>query len=312
MNKCDKIYVAGHNGLVGSALVRELTSQGYTNLILRSRIELDLTNQADVDAFFTSERPEYVFLAAAKVGGITYNKTYPADFITENLQIQTNIIKSSYDHKVTKLMFLGSVCIYPRITPQPIKEEYLMTGLLEPTNIGYSLAKIAGLTMCQKYKEQYDFNCISVMPTNLFGFRDRFNIEHGHVIPGLIVKFVDAKEQNLSSVTCWGDGTPTREFMFSDDVANACIFLMNTYNSSDIINIGINDEITIKDLAEKIKSVVGYDGEIIWDTSKPNGTPLRKTCNEKLNALGWKPKYSFDESLKLTVDWYLNNKESLS
>ena len=308
MNKHDKIYIAGHTGLVGSALVRELVDQGYTNLVLKTRKELDLTNQFDVDRFFSEEKPDYVFLAAAKVGGITFNKTYPADFITENLQIQTNVIKSSFDHGVSKLMFLGSACIYPRITPQPIKEEYLLTGPLEPTNIGYSLAKIAGLTMCQKYKEQYNFDCISVMPTNLFGYYDRFSVEHGHVIPGLIVKFVEAKESNLPFVTCWGDGTPTREFMFSDDLANACIFLMNVYNSSDIINIGIDNEISIKDLAEKIKDVVGYTGKIVWDISKPNGTPLRKTYNEKLYDLGWKPKYSFDDAIRLTVEWYLKTK----
>ncbi len=309
MEKNSKIYVAGHTGLVGSAIVRQLQHQGYENILTKTRKELDLTDQFAVERFFDLERPEYVFLAAAKVGGINYNKLYPADFITENLQIQTNIIKSAYDYKTKKLLFLGSACIYPKITEQPIKEEYLMTGPLEPTNDGYAIAKIAGLTMCQKYKRQYGFNCISLMPTNLYGIGDRFNIEHGHVIPGLINKFVTAKETNDDFITCWGDGSPTREFLFGDDLADACIFAMNNYDSEEIINVGIDNEITMKDLAEKLRELTGFEGTIIWDTSKPNGTPRRKVCNEKLYALGWRPKYDLDEGLKITIEWFKNNRE---
>jgi len=310
MNLQDKIYVAGHCGLVGSAIVRGLKNQGYTNIVTKTRKQLDLTDQFSVDRFFDIERPDYVFLAAAKVGGINYNKLYPADFITENLQIQTNVIKSAYDYRVKKLAFLGSACIYPKITPQPIKEEYLLTDPLEPTNDAYSIAKIAGLVMCQKYSRQYGFNCISLMPTNLYGIGDRFNIEHGHVIPGLINKFVTAKENNDPSITCWGDGSPTREFMFSDDMADACIFLMNNYDSDEIINVGINNEISMGDLSEKLKRITGFGGEIIWDTNKPNGTPRRKLCNQKLYDLGWRPKYNLDEGLAITIDWFKNNRES--
>jgi len=305
----DKIFVAGHTGLVGSAIVKQLKKLGYTNIVTKTRKQLDLTDQYSVDRFFDIERPDYVFLAAAKVGGINYNKLYPADFITENLQIQTNTIKSAYDYRVKKLAFLGSACIYPKISPQPIKEEYLLTGPLEPTNDAYAIAKIAGLMMCQKYSKQYGFNCISLMPTNLYGIGDRFDVEHGHVIPGLINKFVSAKETKSSTITCWGDGSPTREFMFSEDLADACIFLMNNYDSDEIINVGIDNEITMKDLAEKLKSLTEFDGEIVWDTSKPNGTPRRKVCTEKLYNLGWRPKYNLEEGLKLTIDWYKQNKE---
>lgn len=308
MNFKDKIYVAGHTGLVGSAIVRELTKQGYTNIVTKSRRELDLTNQFDVDRFFDIERPDYVFLAAAKVGGINYNKLYPADFIVENLQIETNVIKSSFDYKVKKLLNLGSVCIYPKESPQPICEEHFMTAPLEPTNEAYAIAKIAGVVMCQKYSQQYGFDCINLMPTNLFGVGDRFNVEHGHVIPGLINKFVTAKENNEPTITCWGTGTPTREFLFADDLADACIFLMNEYNSPDLINIGIDNEISIKDLADKIKKLVGFTGEIIWDSTKPDGQMRRKVSCEKLYNLGWRPKYDLDEGLKITIDWFLRNR----
>lgn len=310
MNFHDKIFVAGHNGLVGSAIIRKLTEFGYTNIITRTKKELDLTNQRDVDLFFGYNSIDYVFLAAAKVGGIKYNNEFPSDFIVENIQIQTNIITSAYKHKVKKLLFMGSACIYPKITPQPIKEEYLLTAPLEETNDAYAIAKIAGAFMCQKYKKQYGFNCISVMPTNLYGIGDRFNISHGHVIPGLINKFISAKENNEQSVICWGDGSPTREFLFSDDMADACIFLMNNYDSEELINIGIDNEITIKDLAEKIQKIVGFEGEIVWDTSKPNGTPRRKLCNEKLYSLGWRPKTNLDQGLSIAIDWYLKNKET--
>jgi len=307
MEKNSKIYVAGHNGLVGSAIVRKLKELGYTNLVLKTRKELDLRNQYAVDRFFDIERPEYVFVAAAKVGGINYNKMYPAEFITENLQIQTNIIKSAFDYRIKKICQLGTACIYPKITEQPIKEEYLMTGPLEHTNEAYALAKISGLMMCKKYYEQYGFKSINVMPTNLYGINDRFDVNHGHVIPGLINKFLEAKESNSSSVECWGTGTPTREFLFSDDLADALIFLMNTQEYVDLINIGIDNEITIKELAEKIKDLVGYEGEIIWNSDKPDGTPRRKMCNAKLKELGWKPKYTLEEGLKITLDWYLEN-----
>lgn len=309
MNKNDKIYIAGHTGLVGSAILRELKHHGFNNIILKTRRELNLTNQFDVDRFFDIERPDYVFLCAAKVGGINYNKLYPADFITENLQIETNIIKSSFDYKVKKLLNLGSICIFPKMCPQPIKEEYFMTGPLEPTNEAYAIAKIAGVVMCQKYTQQYGFNAINVMPVNLFGIEDRFNVEHGHVIPGLINKFTTAKENSEDSIICWGTGTPTREFMFSDDLADACLFLMENYNSPDIINVGIDNEITIKELAEKIKKLVGFNGEIIWDNTKPDGQPRRTVCCDKLLKLGWKPKYSLDEGLKLTINWFNNNRE---
>lgn len=308
MNYNDKIYVAGHCGLVGSAIVRNLVENGYTNIITKTRNELDLTNQIAVETFFDSEKPDYVFLAAAKVGGINYNKTHPADFITENLLIQTNVIKTSFDYKVKKLLFLGSACIYPKITEQPIKEEYLMTGFLEPTNDAYAIAKIAGLTMCQKYKQQYGFNCINVMPTNLYGINDTFNIEHSHVVPGLINKFVTAKLNNDPTITCWGDGTPTREFLFSDDLADACVFLMNNYDSEEIINVGIDNEITTGELATILKELIQYDGKLIWDKDKPNGTPRRKVCTQKIYNLGWRPKYSLQEGLKITIDWYLQNK----
>lgn len=309
MNKTSKIFVAGHNGLVGSAIVRKLESLEYTNLILKDRQTLDLTNQRAVDDFFKSEKPDYVFLAAAKAGGIHNNNTYPAEFITENLQIQTNVIKSSYDHNVKKLLFLGSACIYPKITPQPIKEEYLLTGPLEETNDAYAIAKIAGLTMCKKYAKEYGFNAISLMPTNLFGINDIYNIEKSHVIPGLINKIVTAKENGINFIECWGDGSPTRQFLFSDDLADACVFLMNNYDSPEIINVGIDNEISIKTLVDHLKTIIQYDGEIIWDTTKPNGTPLRRLCIKKLSDLGWSPKYTLDEGLKLSIDWYLKNKD---
>jgi len=308
MEKDAKIFVAGHNGLVGSALLRKLKSEGYTNILTRSKNDLDLRDQLSVSYFFAKEKPEYVFLSAAKVGGIGWNKQYPADFTYDNLQIQNNVIHYSYINGVKKLLFLGSACIYPKITPQPIKEEYLMTGELEPTNEGYALSKIVGLKMCQYYNKQYGFNAISLMPANLYGINDNFNIERCHVIPAMIRKFIDAKESNQTNVTCFGDGTPTREFLYSDDLADACLFLMNTYNSSNIINVGSDEEINIKVLAETIKKYVGYTGEIIWDTSKPNGTPLRKICNKKINNLGWKSLTSLEDGIKKTINWYINNK----
>lgn len=304
MNKDSKIYLAGHRGLVGSAILRQLLSEGYENIIVRSHSELDLTRQKDVEEFFWKELPEYVFLAAAKVGGISYNALYPADFIYENLMIQTNVIDTAYRAGVKKLLFLGSACIYPKITPQPIKEEYLLEGPLEPTNEGYALAKIAGLKMCEYYRRQYGFNAISVMPANLYGVNDNFDLEKGHVIPGFINKFYKAKQEGKQTVEAWGDGSPTREFLYVDDLADACIFLMKTYNDSQFLNVGSDMCISIKDLSALIKKIVGYEGDIFWNTEKPNGTPLRKIDNEKIFSLGWKPKISFEEGLQRTFEWY--------
>jgi GDP-L-fucose synthase len=308
MDKYSKIYVAGHNGLVGSAIVKKLKKEGYTNLVLRSKSELDLRHQGAVKNFFLHEKPDYVFLAAAKVGGINWNWTNPGEFIYDNLQIQTNVIDSAYQNGVKKLMFLGSACIYPKVTPQPIKEEYLLTAPLEPTNEGYALAKITGLRMCEYYRRQYGFNAISVMPANLYGPNDNFIPEHGHVIPGIITKLNNAMKNGDASIDCWGDGTPTREFLYVDDLADACFFLMQTYNEAQFINIGSDEELTIKELAEKLKDGMGFTGSINWDTSKPNGTPRRKMDNSKLFALGWRPKVSFDEGLKTTIEWYKTNK----
>jgi len=310
MNKNDKIFVAGHRGLVGSALIRKLKENGFTNLITKTKDDLDLRNQIDVKYFFDKEQPEYVFLSAAKVGGIGWNKNCPAEFIYDNLQIQNNIIHSSHLNKVKKLLFLGSACIYPKITPQPIKEEYLMTDQLEPTNEGYALSKIVGLKMCQYYKKQYGFDAISLMPANLYGINDNFNIEKCHVIPALIRKFIDAKENNDTSIVCFGDGTPTREFLFADDLADACLFLMQNYHSSEIINVGSGIDVTIKELAETIKNKIGFSGQIIWDTTKPNGTPLRKICNKKINSMGWFASTKLEDGISKTIDWYLENRKN--
>lgn len=310
MNKDSKIYVAGHRGLVGSAIVRKLKSLGYNNLVLRTRSELDLRVQKDVEQFFQHEAPEYVFLAAAKVGGILYNKNFPADFIKDNLQIQTNVIDSAYKNKAKKLLFLGSACIYPKDAPVPIEEGSLMTGPLEETNISYSLAKIAGYMMCKKYTEQFEFETISVMPNNLYGINDNFNLEQCHVIPSFINKFINAKENNLPSVVCYGDGTPTREFIFSDDLADGLIFLMKEYQNSDIINIGPSREVSIRELATIISNLVEYKGEIIWDITKPNGTPRRILNTSKMDALGWKAQTSLEDGLKTTINWFLENRGS--
>jgi GDP-L-fucose synthase len=307
MKKNSKIFVAGHKGLVGSALVRQLTRLGYENIITANRELLDLTRQNEVEQFFDSCKPDYVFLAAAKVGGINYNKTYPADFIHDNIYITTNVISASHKVGVKKLLNLGSVCIYPKITPQPIKEEYLLTSPLEPTNEAYSIAKIIGLKMCQFYHKQYGFNAISLMPTNLYGPNDNFNVDQCHVIPGMINKFISSKE-NGDPVVLWGDGSPTRQFMYSEDIADACIFLMETYDSPEIINVSNDDECTIKNLSEIISSKLGYTGEIIWDTTKPNGSPKRKVCTQKLYDMGWRPKVSMEEGLEKTIEWFMNNR----
>ena len=308
MEKDSKIFVAGHRGLVGSGIVRLLKDQGYNNLVLKTKDELDLRNQKDVKQFFAFERPEYVFLAAAKVGGINWNWTNPGEFIYDNLQIQTNVIDSAYRNDCKKLLFLGSACIYPKITPQPIKEEYLLTAPLEITNEGYALAKITGLRMCEYYRRQYGFNAISLMPANLYGPNDNFIPEHGHVIPSIITKLYNAMQNGDSSIECWGDGTPTREFLYVDDLADACFWTMQNYNKAEFINVGSDEELTIKDLAERLKDAMGFNGEIVWNTDKPNGTPRRKMDNSKLKELGWSPKVTFDEGLKRTISWYKKEK----
>jgi len=304
MEKNSKIYVAGHKGLVGSAIVRKLKEEGYTNLILRTKAELDLRDQRAVKNFFSIELPEYVILSAAKVGGISWNSTNPAEFIYDNLIIQTNVIDAAYRSGAKKLLFLGSACIYPKITPQPIKEEYLLTAPLEPSNEGYALAKIAGLRMCEYYRRQYGFNAISCMPANLYGVNDNFIPEHGHVIPGIITKMHDAMKNGEDSIECWGDGTPTREFLYVDDLADACFWLMQNYNEKEFVNIGSDEELTIKELVTKLTKAFGFTGKVVWNKDKPNGQPRRKLDNTKLKKLGWKSKTSFDDGLKLTIDWY--------
>lgn len=308
MNKDEKIYVAGHRGLVGSSIIRTLNSQGYNNIIGKLKNELDLREQNPVRDFFEEEKPDYVFLAAAKVGGINWNKTNPAEFIYDNLSIQNHVIDAAYRSGVKKFMFLGSACIYPKVAEVPIKEESLMTGPLEPSNEGYALSKIAGMRMCAFYRRQYNFNAISVMPANLYGPNDNFIPEHGHVIPGLIRKMFDAKLKNEEKVVCWGDGSPTREFLHVDDLSDACVFLMNNYNEEEFINVGSDVEIKIKDLANLIKELVGYDGYLDWDTSRPNGTPKRVMDNSKLFNMGWSPKVGFEQGLRQTIEWYVDNK----
>jgi GDP-L-fucose synthase len=309
MDKQAKIFIAGHRGLVGSAIVRELQSSGYNNLVLKTRAELDLLNQVAVDNFFRDENIAYVFLAAAKVGGIMANREQPADFIYENLQIQNNIIYSAYKYKVKKLLFLGSSCIYPRNCAQPIKEEYLMTGELEPTNDAYALAKIAGIKMCQSFNKQYGTNFISVMPTNLYGPYDNFDLTSSHVLPALIRKFYEAKKNNLAQIELWGTGAAKREFLHVDDLAEAVVYLMNNYDDSVIVNIGTGEDLSIKELALKIKDIVGYDGEIIWDTTKPDGTPRKLLDVTKINNLGWKYKIDLNDGLVDTIKWFKDNYE---
>ena len=304
MKTTDRIFVAGHRGLVGSALVRSLTSKGYHNLISRTRTELDLLDAIAVNNFFGDEKPTYVFLAAAKVGGIWANNTYPADFIYENLQIQNNVIDAAHRHGVTKLLFLGSSCIYPKLAPQPIKEEYLLTGPLEPTNEPYAIAKIAGISMCQSYHRQYGSNFISVMPTNLYGEYDNFDPKTSHVLPALLRRFHEAKIASSPAVTLWGTGTPKREFLHVDDMAAACIHLMENYNCPEIVNIGTGEDVTIKELAETIAEVVGYQGEIMWDIEKPDGTPRKLLDVSRLHSLGWQHTTSLKDGIARTYEWY--------
>ena len=307
MNLDAKIYVAGHRGLVGSAIVRNLEDKGYKNIIYRTHKELDLTNQEAVRAFFQEEKPDYVFLAAAKVGGIHANNTYPADFIYDNLMIQNNVIKAAHDFKVKKLLFLGSTCIYPKMAPQPIKEEYLLTGSLEETNEAYAVAKIAGLEMCKFFKRQYGDNFISCMPTNLYGPNDNFDLKNSHVLPALIRKFHEAKVNNSEAVEVWGTGTPLREFLYVDDMADACVFLMENYDGEQHVNIGTGEEVSIRELAETVKEVVGFDGELVFNTEMPDGTPRKLTTVDKLHGLGWKHKVSLDKGIRLAYNWFLEN-----
>ena len=306
MNKESTIFVAGSRGLVGSAIVRELQRQGYTSVVTASRDELDLSDGAAVDSFFAKHRPEYVFFAAAKVGGIVANNTKPADFLVQNLAIQQNVIVSSHKYDVEKLLFLGSNCIYPKVVPQPVKEEYLLTGPLEPTNEAYAIAKIAGIKMCQAYRKQYGRNYISAMPCNMYGKNDNYHPENSHVLPGLLRRFHEAKVNNLPTVAVWGTGTPMREFLCSDDLAIACVFLMNHYDSPEPINVGTGEDITIRELAETIKEVVGYTGEIVWDASRPDGTPRKVLDVSRINELGWKHSILLKEGLRLTYDDFLN------
>ena len=284
----DRIYIAGHNGMVGSAIVRELKKRGYTNLICRTSKELDLRNQQAVESFFKEEKPQFVFLAAAKVGGIVANNTYRATFLYDNLMIVSNIINAAHTNKVTKLLFLGSSCIYPKMAPQPLKEKYLLTGPLEHTNEPYAIAKITGIKLCKTYRDQYGNNYISVMPTNLYGLNDNYHPENSHVLPALIRRFHEAKERGLPEVTIWGSGKPLREFLYADDLAGACLFLMENYNEKEIINIGCGEDLSIQELAELIKEVTGYKGKMNFDTSKPDGTPRKLLDVSKINALGWR------------------------
>ena len=307
MNKNSKIYVAGHRGLVGSAIVRNLQEKGFNNIICRTHKELDLTNQNEVRKFFEEERPEYVFLAAAKVGGIHANNTYPADFIYENLMIQNNVIKAAHDFEVKKLLFLGSTCIYPKMAPQPIKEDYLLTGSLEETNEAYAVAKIAGLEMCKFFKRQYGDNFISCMPTNLYGPNDNFDLKNSHVLPALIRKFHEAKVNNSEVVEVWGTGKPLREFLYVDDMADACVFLMENYDGEQHVNIGTGVEVSIRELAETVKEVVGFAGELVFNTDMPDGTPRKLTTVDKLNGLGWKHKVDLNNGITMAYEWFLEN-----
>jgi GDP-L-fucose synthase len=305
MDKNSKIYIAGHRGMVGSAIHRKLEAEGYTNFILRTSSEIDLRDQRQVADFFAATKPDYVFLAAAKVGGIVANNTYRADFLYENLQIQNNVIHNSYLKGVKKLMFLGSSCIYPKMAPQPLKEDYLLTGLLEPTNEPYAIAKIAGIKMCDAYRAQYGCNFISVMPTNMYGYNDNYHPQNSHVLPAMIRRFHEAKEQSLPTVTIWGTGAPLREFLFADDLAEACYYLMQNYDEPGLVNIGSGTEISIKDLALLIKKVVGFEGNIDFDTTKPDGTPRKLMDVTKLAGKGWKYSTQLEDGIRLAYEDFL-------
>ena len=307
MQKDSKIYVAGHRGMVGSAIVRELQRQGYTNIITRTHAELDLTRQDQVERFFAEERPEYVFLAAAKVGGIIANQSALADFMYENMMLEMNVIHAAWKNGCKKLEFLGSSCIYPRLAPQPMKEDCLLTSALEPTNEAYALAKISGLKYCEYLNRQYGTDFISLMPTNLYGPNDNYHPTHSHVLPALIRRFHEAKEQGLKEVTCWGDGSPLREFLYVDDLANLCVFLMENYSGNETVNAGSGKEITIKGLTELVAKVIGYEGAILWDTSKPNGTPRKLLDVSKSAEMGWTAQTSLEDGIRLAYADFLNN-----
>ncbi|MEC7063591.1 MAG: GDP-L-fucose synthase [Bacteroidota bacterium] len=308
MNKSDKIYVAGHNGMVGSAIIRKLKMAGYSNILVRSSKELDLRNQRHVEEFFQSEKPDYIFLAAAKVGGILANNTYKASFMYDNLSIQNNVIHAAYKYHVKKLLFLGSSCIYPKFAAQPIREESLLTSELEPTNEPYAIAKIAGLKMCQFYREQYNCNFISLMPTNLYGPNDNFDLKNSHVLPALLRKFHEAKINKKSSVTLWGTGNPLREFLHVNDLAKACIHFMLTYNEKSPVNIGTGKDISIHELASEIKKIVGFEGELLWDKNKPDGTPRKLLDVTKAKQSGWESSITLLDGIRMTYDWYVQNK----
>jgi GDP-L-fucose synthase len=310
MNKDARIFIAGHTGLVGSAITRCLTSDGYANLISRSYPDINLTRQNEVESFFSEEKPEYVFLCAAKVGGILANSTYPADFIYQNLMIATNVIHASYQHGVKKLLNLGSSCIYPKFAPQPLREDYLLTDTLEPTNEPYAIAKIAAIKLCRYYNAQYGTDFISVMPTNLYGPNDNFNLETSHVLPALIRRFHEAKVNMQKEVTVWGTGSPKREFLFVDDLAEAVVFLMQNHDAltiGEFVNIGTGKDLTIKELAELVKGIVGYEGELKWDTAKPDGTPQKLLDVSRLQSLGWHARVEFSEGIRITYKWFLEN-----
>lgn len=305
MEKHEKIYIAGHRGMVGSAMHRKLLAEGYNNIVVKTSTELDLTNQQAVASFFAQEKPDYVFLAAAKVGGIVANNTYRADFIYQNLMIESNIIHQAYVNNVKKLMFFGSSCIYPKLAPQPLKEDYLLTGELEYTNEPYAIAKIAGIKLCESYRDQYGCNFISVMPTNLYGYGDNYHPNHSHVLPALIRRLHEAKENNAPFIEAWGTGTPLREFLFVDDLADACYLLMQDYNEKQFVNVGCGEDISIKDLINLVKKVIGYGGDIRFDTTKPDGTPRKLMDATKLRNMGWKPKISLEEGIALAYNDFL-------
>jgi GDP-L-fucose synthase len=307
MNKTDRIFVAGHKGLVGSAVARQLTASGFVNLLLADRTRVDLSDRVSVDRFFAAERPDHVILAAAKVGGIHANNSYPAEFIYQNLVLQTNVIDSAYRHGTKKLLFLGSSCIYPKMAPQPMPESCLLTGPLEPTNEWYAIAKIAGIKLCQAYRRQYGFDAIAAMPTNLYGSGDNFDLNTSHVLPALIRKFHEAKLQSAPSVVVWGSGTPRREFLFVDDLAEALVFLMNNYSEEEPINVGAGEDLTIHDLALLIGRVVGFAGEIRFDRTKPDGTPRKLLDVSRLHALGWRARTALEDGVRTTYVWYLSN-----
>lgn len=311
MQKDSKIYIAGHRGMVGSAIHRKLQEKGFTNFVLKTSKELDLRNQQAVSDFFQTEKPEFVFMAAAKVGGIIANNTYRADFLYENLAIQNNVIHSSYENKVTKLMFLGSSCIYPKLAPQPLKEDYLLSGFLEETNEPYAIAKIAGIKLCEAYRTQYGCDYISVMPTNLYGPNDNYDLQNSHVLPAMIRKFHEAKVSKNQEVNLWGTGSPMREFLHADDLAEACVYLMENYSQPEFINVGTGTDVTIKELAETVKEIVGFEGNLNWDTSKPDGTPRKLMDVSRLHAQGWKHKINLKEGIGLAYQDFLKNHDTL-